>query len=148
MNFFEEYIQKLGQTLGTPLHAEKGYLCKLRVEGSLQVQIEHEPDQERILIASFLCELPPGKYREDLLKEALKANDSLERLGIFAYSSKNNNLVYFLYLSDKIAFEEFSQSFLHWLDTAKVWKSAVESGNIYQISQSRSSSSSSIFGLS
>lgn len=145
--FFEEYIQKLGQALETSLHAEKGYLCKIRIDGSLRVQIEHEPAEERILIASFLCELPPGKFREDLLKEALKANDALDLLGIFAYSSKNNSLTYFLYLSDKIQFEEFSQSFLQWLEVAKKWKSAVETGNIFQISQSHPPSPS-FFGLS
>lgn len=147
MNFFEEYIQKLGQALGASLHAEKGYLCKLLIEGSLKVQIEHEIDQERILFASFLQELPPGKFREDILKEALKANDALDRLGIFAYSPKNNSLAYFLYLSDKIQFEDFYKHFQEWLETAKTGKSAVETGNLYQLSQSRSSSRSP-FGLS
>ncbi len=136
MNFFEEYIQKLGIVLGTSLYAEKGYLCKLLIEGSLKVQIEHESPEERILVASFLCELPPGKFREDLLKEALKANDSLERLGIFAYSPKNNSLTYFLYLSDKIDFEDFARQFMEWLESAKKWKSAIETGNIYQLSKS------------
>jgi hypothetical protein len=139
MNFFEEIIKKLGQLLGTTLYAEKGYLCKLRIEGSLKVQIEHEVPEERILIASFLSELPPGKFREDLLKEALKANHSLEQLGIFAYSPKNNSLTYFLYVSDKIDFEDFARQFSQWLEIAKQWKSAIETGNIHQLAKSPSS---------
>jgi hypothetical protein len=142
MNFFEEYIQKLGLALGTSLHAEKGYLCKLLIDGVLKVQLEHEAAEERILIASFLCEIPPGKFREDLLKEALKANDAIDRPGTFAYSPKNNSLTYFLYLSDKISFEEFEEKFLQWLETAKQWRSAVETGNIFQLSRSRPSSPS------
>ena len=64
MNPFELLIQHLGLLLGVSLHAENGYLCRLIAAGSLKVHLEHEPNLHRILIASFICEIPPGKFRE------------------------------------------------------------------------------------
>lgn len=135
MNSFELLIQHLGSLLGVPLHAEKGYLCRLIAQGSLKVHLEHEPELHRILIASFLCEVPPGKFREDIFKEALKTNDSLDRLGVFAYSAKNNSLAYFLYLPEDTAPDKVSSTLLQFIETAKAWKSAVETGQMHLIAR-------------
>jgi hypothetical protein len=135
MNSFELLIQDLSTLLGIPLHAEKGYLCRLIAQGSLKVHLEHEPDLHRILIASFVCEIPPGKFREDILKEALKSNDSLDRLGTLAYSEKNNSLAYFLYLQEDTAPNSVSSILLGFIDTAKAWKTAVETGQMHLIAR-------------
>ena len=147
MNPFEQYIQELNRILGISLYAEKGYLCKLIIEGSLKLQLEHEPAEERILIASFLCELPPGKFREDVLKEALKANDSLNREGIFAYSGTNNSLVYFLYFSDTLPSDQLAKTLLQFIEIAKKWKTAVETGQLYLITEQSNYRASSSFTL-
>ncbi len=135
MNMFELLIQDLSKHLGTALHAEKGYICKLRILGTLRVQIEHEASFNRLLIASFLCELPPGKFREDVLKEGLKENNSLNRLGVLAYSEKNNSLAYFLYLPETTASEKVSETLLQFIEKAKAWKTAVETGQMHLIMQ-------------
>ena len=135
MNPFELLIQHLGLLLGVSLHAENGYLCRLIAAGSLKVHLEHEPNLHRILIASFICEIPPGKFREELLKEALKTNDSLDRLGVLAYSEKNNSLAYFLYLPEDVAPDKASSSLLGFIETAKAWKAAVETGQMHLIAR-------------
>jgi len=135
MNPFERLIQDLGVALGVSLHVEKGYLCRLIAEGSLKVHLEHEPDLHRILIASFLAEIPPGKFREDILKEALKTNDSLDRLGALAYSEKNNSLAYFLYLPEDCLPNSVYSALLGFIETAKAWKAAVETGQMHLIAR-------------
>ncbi len=135
MNPFEQLIEALSQSLGLSLQTERGTICKLLIQESLQIQLEYEPSAERILIASFLCELPPGKFREDALKEALKANNSLNRIGIFGYSEKNNSLAYFLYVSDKKDHHTISGFLLNFIETAETWKAAVESGQLHLVIQ-------------
>ena len=136
MNPFEELIQELGPLLNTSLKAEKGSLCHLLIHGSLKVCLEYEPSYERVLIASFLAELPPGKFREDVLKEGLKYNALPEALdGTFAYSEKNNQLVFFLYVPISSSPQSFTQILLHFVAEADTWKHAIETGNIQQISR-------------
>jgi hypothetical protein len=135
MNPFEQLIESLSRSLGLSLQTEKGTICKLLIQGSLQIQLEYEPSAQRILIASFLCELPPGKFREDTLKEALQANNSLDRLGIFGYSEKNNSLAFFLYVSEKTDHNVFSELLLRFIEVAQNWKAAVESGQLHLVSQ-------------
>ncbi len=133
MNPFEQLIESLSKGLGIPLFAKKGYICKLLIQGSLKIQLEHETPLNRILIASFLCELPPGKFREDVLKEALKKNSLLNRLGDLAYSEKNNSLAYFLYIPDNKNPNLILESLLQFIETSKAWKSAIENGQLYLI---------------
>lgn len=133
MNFFEEQIHQLGIILNTSLKAEKGTLCKLRIHGSFTVQIEHEPSKDRILFASFLCELPSGKFREEVLKEALKSNGSLDSFGTLAYSLKNNNLAFFLYSPGNPTAQELADTLTQFITKAEQWKTAVDSGQLHQI---------------
>ncbi len=142
MTFFEDLIRDLGNLMGASLHAERGYLCKLLIEGSFHIQIEHEPEKASILLASFICEIPPGRIREDILKEGLKANGLLDRKGIFAYSSKNNHLVYFAYIPDNIHGNKLYEETMLFIDTIKKWKSAIESGQLTLISSNITSPSS------
>jgi hypothetical protein len=135
MNPFERLIQDLSALLGVPLHVEKGGLCRLITGEALKVHLEHEPDLHRILVASFILEIPPGKFREDILKEALKNNDSLDRFGVLAYSEKNNSLAYFLYLPDDLAPNRVSTALLGFIETAKAWKTAIETGQMHLIAR-------------
>ena len=135
MNPFEQLIESLSKSLGFALQVEKGSICRLIVQGSLKVQLEYEPSLERFLIASFPCELPPGKFREDVLKEALKVNSSLDRKGVLAYSVKNNSLAYFLYVSDKLDHNAIFETLLQFIETAETWKSAIESGQLHLVMQ-------------
>ena len=140
MNWFEELIAYISSQLGLSLQTDKGSICKLVIEESFHMQLEHESSYERLLIASFLAELPPGKFREDVLKAGLKANHPLSRFGQFAYSEKNNALAYFVYLSDKESFEHIFDLLLVFIETAKTWKRAIERGELHILHQDSGSS--------
>ena len=148
MNVFEELIQELGRLFNTPLHAERSRLCRLRINDLLQIQIEFDESKNRILLASFVCDLPPGKFRENVLREALKSNNLFPSVGTLAYSERNNKLVLFTYFSiASINANKLSEALLTFIDKADQWRVAVETGRLASISSSPPSKEGTPFGL-
>lgn len=129
MDYFSALLYDLGREFGEALYPDSNGICKLNYQGILHVQLEHFEQKKQILIASFLCEVPPGKYRELLFKEALKVNDKFPRIGTLAYSERNNQLTLFAFLptfqlNAVQLFRFIEQFFLKALG----WKEAVERG--------------------
>lgn len=122
MNPFEELLKELSVLLGIGLHVDKNGACKLLFENTFHIQIEYNSSRQALLIASFIGEIPPGKFRENLLKDALKANCPFPQDGILGYSERNNQLT----LSQWIPLRELSAQKLHDLlqtcmNKVKVW---------------------------
>ncbi len=147
MNKFEELIKELGAILHIPLEAENGIACKLNIEQILHVQLEYEESKQEILIASFLASIPAGKFREETLLAALKANHDIDSLGSFAYSDKNTMLALQLYLPISITAEELNQKLKEFIEKGKKWKEAVDQGRIELVSKPKTSSLASPFTL-
>src|SRR5581483_3593082 len=93
MDKFLTVIADLGRVVGLPLLPDHKRRCRLVIEHQLHIQIEDEEPKDRILIACFICEVPPGKFREKVFKQALKENNNYPRIGNLSYCEKNNNLV-------------------------------------------------------
>jgi hypothetical protein len=127
MERFADLLFDLGKILGVDLYAEKGIYCRISYDYGFNIQLELEEAKERILIACFICDVPPGAYREILFKSALKANGSDPNHGTLAYSERNNKLVLCDYVpilelrAEKLAtvLEKFTKK-------AHDWKEAVE----------------------
>ncbi len=147
MNKFEELIEQLGSILQIPLHAENGVACKLNIKNVFHVQLEYNESKEEILLASFINPIPPGKFREETLLEALRANNEENSLGSFAYSDKNNSLFLQLYLPISISAEELNTNLKQFIDKGKIWKEALEKGKLELVSKSTTSSLISPFTL-
>jgi len=128
---FEDILQGLGQEFDLPLHTDKHHACAIRVKAGLIVQLEKDPAQERLLIASQVVEVPPGKFRENVLKEALKANGLPDpRVGVFAYIAKINQLVLFQYYPFDILTPQRLAGLLGpFIQTAEKWREAIEAGS-------------------
>ncbi len=94
---FEELLNQLSQEIGISLHPDKIGACTLKTNDNFDVQLECDPSQEKLLIATFLCEIPPGKFRENILKDALTANGPYPENGTLGYCQSNNQLA--LYIS-------------------------------------------------
>jgi hypothetical protein len=130
MSAFEDLIQNLGSTLGISLQAEQDRFCKITFESGLSLQIEKMTTKEYLLVSSYLCEVPPGAFREDVLIKALKANHDPESLGSFAYLDKNNNLVLELYLPPSIDANTLAGQISQFVEKGLKWKEAVCQGRI------------------
>lgn len=126
---FEQLLSELSQQLGVALHVDKKGACKLRINEQYHVQLESDAHQERLLAACFICDVPPGKYRENTLKDALKANGPFPQNGTLAYSDRNNKLVLFSYLPMiTLTGQKLADFLTVFVDKAKNWRMGVESG--------------------
>lgn len=129
MDYFSELLYDLGREIGEALYPDSNRICQLNYHGQLHVQIEYFEPKQQLLIASFLCEIPPGKYREMLFKEALKTNDKYPRIGTLAYSERNNQLVLFAFLpTPSLNGRQLFHFIEQFIPKAMGWKEAVERG--------------------
>ena len=74
MKSFHDLIAELGEYIGEDLKVDLNMACSLEINNLIKVQIELDSPGEKILLMSLITELPPGKFRENILKDALKAN--------------------------------------------------------------------------
>ena len=133
MNKFELLIQELGQILGISLQGEQGSICKLFIKDKIHLQIEYDEEAERIILACFVSEIPPGKFREDILSAALKANYIDPSLGSFAYSENTQILILQLYLPSSIPPALLGTLLQQFTEKAITWKDAIEQGNVSRL---------------
>jgi hypothetical protein len=145
---FEGLLTELGSELGIPLHQDRLGACKLNVNNELHIQLECDAHQDNLLIAVFICDIPPGKFRENILKDALKSNCPFPKNGTLSFSDRNNKLTLFKYLrfaglnGQKLA--EFLAAFI---EKATQWRVGVETGHTSQLAAPPTKPSTNILGL-
>jgi hypothetical protein len=134
MDLFESLLHELGQIMKIEdLRPDEHNTCLIRFrEGGLEVQIEPYQKGEFLLIGSTIGVLPPGRYRESVFREALKANGlPPPRHGTFAYIAKSDRLVLFSLLSLREINGEKIASFLTpFMEKALSWKQQIEHGDV------------------
>jgi hypothetical protein len=145
---FEALLNELSVELGVTLHLDRKGACKLKINEMFDVQLETDAHQENLLVASFICDAPPGKYRENILRDALKTNWPFPKNGTLAYSDRNNKLVLFSYFrlanlnGKKLA--EFLSVFI---DKANHWRTGVETGHTAHLVSAPAKSTGGMFGM-
>jgi hypothetical protein len=148
MDRFATTIAELASLVNVPLHLDQHRGCSLNVNNVMQVQLQEEDNKDRVLIGAFIGELPPGKFREILLKETLKENNLYPRVGTFAYSPRNNQLVFFTYALLPTLTGDFLADILEiFLDRAFSWKTALETGQLPSRGASLQKTGPSIFDI-
>lgn len=148
MDRFEEILSELGNLLGATLHPDRRGACKLNVNDILHVQIEMQPEKERLLLACMICEIPPGKFRENILKDGLRANWPYPIHGTLSYSEKNNNLCLFEHISlENLNGQKLLNSLNAFIAKADSWRLGVEQGQTSALVPSVKKGESGIFGL-
>lgn len=145
---FEELLSELGNEYGISLHLDKMNACTLKINDQFHVQLECDAHQENILAVTFICDIPPGKFRENILRDALKSNEPFPKNGTLAYSDRNNKLALFSHLrlaninGHKLA--EFLNAFL---EKADQWRIGVETGQTASLISQSTKSSGNNFGI-
>lgn len=93
---FQEILNELGKVFHLSLHVDRNHACSIQVLEHLIVQIQLDISQENLFLFAKVIEIPPGKFRENVLREALKANALPDpRAGLFGYLSATNELALF-----------------------------------------------------
>ncbi len=104
--------------------------CTLQIHDKIRVQLQLDPHQTYLLMACLAIEIPPGKFRENVLRDALKANYLTDpRPATLGYVETNNHLS----LSQTIPLailngERLAGFFSAFLAEAKSWIQAIEQG--------------------
>ncbi len=125
MDLFAQVLFDLGREIGVDLYPDANRICQINYQDELHIQLQYDEPKEQILIASFLCDVPPGKYREQLLRTALISNNEYPRMGTLAFSERNNKLTLFEYVSAKNLTVQTLEKFI---EKGHLWKDAVENG--------------------
>lgn len=145
---FEELINELGIEYEITLHPDRLGCAKLQFGEDLYVQLECDAHQENLLMATFICELPPGKFRENILRDALKSNGPFPIDGTLAYSDRNNQLVLFSYIRlINLSGKKLAELLNNFLTKMENWRTGVETGHTSHLTTSESKPPSNIFNI-
>ncbi|MBI3508486.1 MAG: CesT family type III secretion system chaperone [Chlamydiia bacterium] len=128
---FEELLQELGRIFQLPLHVDKIGACSIMIPPHPAIQLQLDETQEHLLLFSKIVEIVPGKFRENVLCDALKANALTDpRPGILGYIGKSNELaLYQKYRASFLNGERLASYIGLFLEMALAWKVAIEHGN-------------------
>ncbi|NGX38795.1 MAG: hypothetical protein KR126chlam1_00106 [Chlamydiae bacterium] len=129
MDRFAQILYDLGKEIGIKLYPDENRICEIDYRGVLHIQLEFDETKEQLLISTLICETPPGKFREKVLKEALKCNALYPRVGTLAYSESNNRLVLFSSVPNEACNERKLFALLEaFIKESEEWKEAIEQG--------------------
>lgn len=130
MDKFQELLWDLGELIDLPLHVDKNHACNLLLDEKLEVQMQVDEHGENLMLCAFLADVPPGRFRENVMKDALKVNGEYQPFGTLAFYEKKNILVLHQYLPlESLSGEKLSQALEVFLEEAAEWQQAITSGS-------------------
>lgn len=127
---FQQLLVELSHTLNLPLQPDKVGACSLLVPPELVIQIQLDVMQENLFFFSKIIDVLPGKFRENVLREALKTNAMADpRAGVLAYFVPTNHLILFQrYPLFILNGESLAGLFGRFLEMAQSWCAAIKNG--------------------
>lgn len=127
---FEELLHELGVVFRMPLHPDSLNACSLFIPPNPVIMLQLDESQEFLFLFSKIVEIPPGRFRENILAEALKANHLADpRPGNFGYLSPVNMLtLHHRFPIHLLNGERLASLIGEFLETAQEWKRAIEQG--------------------
>jgi hypothetical protein len=147
---FKILLEELGQAMNIALEPDVHNACRLHFKDDFNLTMQPNPALDTLRVIVEIAKPGEGKYRENLMREALKNNGSPPpRVGIFAYSPKADMLL----LCDQIPMEELNglrlaEIIKQLTDRAREWKEAISRGEIPVFrGKSPTGFGSGIFGL-
>jgi hypothetical protein len=134
VGIFDQILEDVSKELNVSLKEDGNHTCLIDFKEKIKLQIELDAPQENIIIGAIIGELVPGKFRENVLREALKENSSPPpRLGVFAFSPKKNALIFFNKISiQTVDIKNLVDLIRNIVDKAAMWKESIERGDIPQ----------------
>lgn len=129
MNRFTKLMEEMSYILDTPITPEKGGKCRFRVNDLFPIQIEMDKSGEKFFLIAMITELPPGKFREKVLKEAMKEN-IYGSIGVLSYMDRNNHLMlHKKFFSEDTDAEMFTDELEAFLRKSIDWYQAIQRGS-------------------
>ncbi len=148
MDHFALVLADLGSLIQVPLHPDHHRACCLIINGELHIQLKEDLNKDRILVGTFISEIPAGKFREKILTETLKENNLFPRMGTFSYSERNNQLALFSFVYlEKLDGEKMADFLESFIEKAFSWKTALQTGQLPQRGQVLHKTGPSVFDI-
>jgi len=139
ISLFEEILTNLGKDLAIELKPDHLNSCTLKIDNDFLVQLKINKEEESVLIISFLTEIPPGRFREDVFTNTLVYNNKFPKIGTFAFNSKDTTLVFFEYIKlVDTKTKNLKNILAQFIENASNWKKAIENGFAAPLEFSRS----------
>ncbi len=130
---FEDLLRELGQSLGIDLHIDSHGACCLQLKDKLRVQIEPDKKDECIILAAMLGELGPGRFREEVFKEALRVNaynlTNGQTGAILGFCARLNQFTCYSTLPFyELTAEKLTNALTYLVEQSLAWFDAVQNG--------------------
>ncbi len=127
---FAALLEELGKVFDISLVPDKLGACSINIP-PLTVQFELDATAENFFLFSKIIEIPPGKFRENVLQEALKANGGKDpRPAILGYIAASNHLaMHQIYPLKILTGDNLSGILGAFLEMGENWFAALESGH-------------------
>lgn len=126
---FEELLLYLSEKFEVELKVDEYDSCSIQIDEKYILQLEMDFANRRLMIASFISALDPGKFRENILLNALKANDLPTRIGSFGFLLESSELIlhHFFPLSN-LEEKTVADYLAEMIYVASSWKEAIDQG--------------------
>jgi len=125
---FSELIYQLAEELEIELQEDAKGGCTLLFQEKIPVQMELSNDETELIILAFACDLPPGKFREKVLLEALKINDRYPRFASLGFLDKTNQLTLYHHAPyEGLTGKKLASLLAEIIDLSMLWNKAIES---------------------
>jgi hypothetical protein len=114
------------------LEPDRNNSCLIKFPNAPSIQLELDKSGNYLMIGCDLGEIPPGPYRENVFKEALKYNGKPPpRSADFAFSKQANKLVMTKHLLAKnLRGEAVVEALTPFQALAKSWQEALSRGDV------------------
>jgi len=152
MSHFGELLEELSERLNMDLVPDQSHIVTLLIENKVRIQIQPDSLDEYIILGAFIAELPPGKFREHILRDGLKANFALDsNPGILSYHEKKNMLMLHMKLPiSSVNSDDLVEHLKHLKTRAIAWQEAIDEGRSSpkeELPEGSGSTKKSIFGF-
>ena len=95
MEKFAQILYDLGQLIDEDLFPNEIGACRLNMNEKFSMQMQVDDSGKYLLIITAIAEISPGKYKENVLREALKENERMRgTMGDFGFSDKLGKLMH------------------------------------------------------
>lgn len=146
---FGSILKEFESFFNCSLNPDENNSCMVRMGIGINIQMELDR-HGLLLIGCQLGVVHMGRYRDDLIRAALKSNDAtLPSTGILAFSQKSSQLILFTKFDpNALLINQITHLLPLFVTKAKQWTEAIAKGEVPpSVSTTSSKTPSGLFGL-
>jgi hypothetical protein len=129
---FGALIEELSTAMKIKLVPDSHNACRIRFKDKLEVYMEPDTSGEVLQVLIDIGKPGEGRFRENLLREALRANGlPSPRIGTFCYGQKSDSLLLFDFLPmEDLNGTRLTDIILQLSEKSRLWRDSIARGEI------------------